>query len=93
MADTASVTQKTVLHVGCGYSRENALHPHYKGTGWREVRLDINPDAEPDIVASMTDMSAVASDSIDAIWSSHSLEHVHANEVPIALGEFCWALK
>jgi SAM-dependent methyltransferase len=61
---------------------------------WREVRLDIDPQTNPDVVGSITDMSELlASQSIDAVWSSHSLEHLHAHEVPHALSEFRRVLK
>ena len=36
----------------------------------------------------MTDMSMVDSAAVDAVWSSHNLEHLYAHEVPVALGEF-----
>jgi predicted SAM-dependent methyltransferase len=37
----------------------------------------------------MTDMSECIPDhSVDAIWSSHSIEHLHAYEVPVAFKEF-----
>jgi SAM-dependent methyltransferase len=81
-------TGKVVLHVGCGNPTVARLHPHFQGQEWREIRLDIDPDAQPDIVSSMTNMPAVASDSVDAIWSSHNLEHLHHYEVPLALAEF-----
>ena len=48
----------------------------------------VDPGVAPDIVASITDMAAVASGSVDAVWSSHNLEHLHAHEVPVALREF-----
>lgn len=85
--------RKVVLHVGCGSWRPNALHKKYQTPEWREIRLDFNPEAKPDIVASMTDMSAVASDSVDAIWNSHALEHLFAHEVPVALKEFHRVLR
>jgi hypothetical protein len=56
--------------------------------GWREVRLDINPAVTPDIVASMTDMSPVASGSVQAIFSAHNLEHLYPHQVPVVLAEF-----
>lgn len=93
MPDSATTTEKIVLHVGCGSWRENALHPDYCKPGWREVRLDIDPKAKPDVVASITDMSVVPSESVDAIWTSHTLEHLAAHEVPIALGEFRRTLR
>ena len=36
----------------------------------------------------MTDMSAVPSGSVDAIFSSHNIEHLYPHEVPVALAEF-----
>ncbi|HWB48237.1 MAG TPA: methyltransferase domain-containing protein [Stellaceae bacterium] len=84
---------KVVLNVGCGYANRQGLHPSYTGPEWRELRLDINPAVSPDILCSMTNMHPVASDSIDAIWSSHNLEHLHRHEVPVALGEFRRVLR
>jgi ubiquinone/menaquinone biosynthesis C-methylase UbiE len=36
----------------------------------------------------MTDMSAVATGSVDALFSSHNIEHLYPHEVPQALSEF-----
>ena len=84
---------KRVLHVGCGPCNPLNLHERFRSAEWKEVRLDIDPQVKPDIVASLTDMSAVESDSVDAIWSSHNLEHLYAHEVPVALAEFRRVLK
>src|SRR5438128_12478289 len=84
---------KTVLNVGCGYRLRQKLHRHFHGPEWREIRLDLDPAVQPDIVCSITDMSPVATDSVDAIWSSHNLEHLQRHEVPLALAEFIRALK
>lgn len=83
---------KIVLNVGCGYPGQR-LHPTFQGGEWRELRLDINPAVNPDIVCSMTDMEPLATGSVDAIWSSHNLEHLHRHEVPVALGEFIRVLR
>jgi SAM-dependent methyltransferase len=69
------------------------LHPHFHGEDWREVRLDLDPAVQPDIVCSMTDMSPIADCSVDAVWSSHNLEHLQRHEVPQALNEFVRVLK
>lgn len=79
---------KQVLHVGCGAQAPGKLHPAFEGEDWRELRLDIDPAVLPDIVATMTDMSPVADASVDAIFSSHNLEHLYPHEVPVALREF-----
>src|SRR4051812_41585625 len=83
----------TVLHVGCGIRTEMKLHNAFRNDAWREIRLDIDSEVEPDIVASMTDMSAVGDGSVDAIYSSHNLEHLYPPEVPIALQEFSRVLS
>jgi predicted SAM-dependent methyltransferase len=41
----------------------------------------------------MTDMTAVQSGSVDALFSSHNIEHLYAHEVPIALNEFLRVLN
>jgi predicted SAM-dependent methyltransferase len=88
-----SARGRTVLNVGCGYALGRRLHPHFQGPKWRELRLDINPAVKPDILCSITDMHPVADQSVDAIWSSHNLEHLHRHEVPVALGEFVRVLR
>lgn len=78
----------TVLHIGCGVYWPEKLHSAFRQRGWRELRLDIDPTVEPDIVASMTDMSSLNAGSVDGIFSSHNLEHLYPHEVPVALAEF-----
>ena len=84
---------KTVLHVGCGPENPEKLPAVFRSLEWREVRLDIDPDVAPEIIGSITDLSMIDSGSVDAIWSSHNVEHLYAHEVPIALREFRRVLK
>jgi predicted O-linked N-acetylglucosamine transferase (SPINDLY family) len=86
------VALSTVLHVGCGPNDWRSL-PTKFWRRWREIRLDIDPVVNPDIVASMLDMSPVQTASIDAVFSSHNIEHLHPHEVPVALTEFRRVLK
>lgn len=81
---------KAVLHVGCGHEDIRNC-PIFEG--WRETRLDIDPACEPDVVASIVDMKAIADGSFEAVYSSHNLEHLHSWEVPKALAEFRRVLK
>jgi hypothetical protein len=85
-ARDAAGNKKTILHVGCGPRTAGVLPREF--AEWKEVRLDIDRDVGPDIVASIADMRAVADSSVDAVWSSHNLEHLAANQVPLALSEF-----
>ncbi len=82
---------KILLNVGCG--PRDRQHGIAGFEGWQELRLDIDPAVDPDEVGSMTDMSAVADGSVDAIVSSHNIEHLEAYQVPVALAEFCRVLK
>ncbi len=82
-----------VLHVGCGPKHPLALAPMFRNPAWQEIRLDIDPEVEPDLIGSITDLSAVADNSMDALYSSHNLEHIFRDEVPIALAEFFRVLK
>jgi SAM-dependent methyltransferase len=84
---------KRVLHVGCGVRTPEKLHENFRKADWLEVRLDINPAVEPDIVASITDMRIVEDNSFEALYSSHNLEHLYPHEAPLALSEFCRVLK
>lgn len=84
---------RTVLHVGCGSVGTGQVPSIFRGPEWREVRLDIDPDVHPDVVATITCMAPVADSSVDGVWSSHNLEHLYAHEVPLALAEFLRVLK
>jgi SAM-dependent methyltransferase len=85
---------KLVLNAGCGFYAPSRLHPVFRNAGtWSEVRLDIDASVKPDIVASITDLSPIGSATIDAIWCSHNLEHLHSHDVTAALAEFRRVLK
>jgi SAM-dependent methyltransferase len=81
-----------VLHVGCGVYNRAKLPPVFQ-TGWREIRLDIDPEVDPDVVSSITDMRAINDGVIDAVYSSHNVEHLYPHEVALALGEMRRVLK
>ncbi len=81
------------LHIGCGQNRKARTTRAFNTPQWEELRLDIDPTVAPDIVGSMTDMRAVADASVDAIYSSHNIEHLYPHEVPMALAEFRRVLK
>lgn len=83
----------TLLHVGCGQKRKRQTTAGFDTPEWNEVRLDIDPAVSPDIVAAMTDMTPVADESVDAVYSSHNIEHLYAYEVPVALAEFRRVLR
>ncbi len=83
---------KTFLHVGCGPLKLEST-PFAGASGWSEVRMDLAPEVAPDIIGSMTNMREVADGRFDAVYSSHSIEHLYPHEVPTALGEFKRVLR
>ena len=83
----------TFLHIGCGPKRKAQTTKGFNTPEWTEIRLDIDASVAPDVIGTMTDMAAVASESVDAIFSSHNIEHLYPHEVPVAFAEFIRVLK
>ena len=76
------------LHVGCGPKRKERTTRGFNTAAWSEIRLDIDPSVSPDVIGTMTDMASVSSGSVNAVFSSHNIEHLYPHEVPLALAEF-----
>lgn len=77
-----------MLHVGCGGKQIHQTTRGFANSDWKEIRFDIDPSAQPDLIGTMTDMASVASGSMDALFSSHNVEHLYPHEVPVAFAEF-----
>jgi predicted SAM-dependent methyltransferase len=84
---------KSFLHVGCGPKRKDRTTRGFNTPDWTEIRLDIDASVQPDFIGTMTDLSTVGSESVDAIYSSHNIEHLYPHEVPTAFAEFIRVLK
>jgi hypothetical protein len=82
----SSSRRPLLVNAGCGPSGNPRLPAFFDD--WRQLRVDIDPQTEPDILTSVTDLSAIRTASADAVWSAHCLEHLFAHEVPSALAEF-----
>jgi len=75
-----------LLHVGC------SCDPlPFWAKNCEEVRFDIDPKCNPDIVGDMTDLGDIGG--FDLVLGIHVLEHVFPHEVKIALKEFHRVLK
>ena len=76
----------SLLHVGCGRDPLPEWLSQYS-----EVRMDIDPDVHPDIVGDMTDLGTAGP--FDAVACFHALEHLHREDVDVALAEFKRVLR
>ena len=88
---SGAIRERLVVNAGCG-KRNASMLPGYFDD-WREVRIDVDPAVEPDIVADLTDLSPLADASADAVWAAHCVEHLYEHEVPRALAEFRRVLR
>ncbi|MEN3794248.1 class I SAM-dependent methyltransferase [Fulvimarina sp. MAC3] len=84
-----------VLNVGSGPpgADDRFTAQFVSGGNWQVVRADVDPNVAPDVVATATDLSALQSDSFDAVWCSHILEHLFAHETETAAREIFRVLK
>ena len=81
------------LHVGSGAQTKASIAKGFNTAAWEEIRLDIDPGVAPDVLGTMIDMRNIPAGEMDAVYSSHNLEHLFPHEVPIALREFNRVLK
>lgn len=89
MSDTSASDQqnrtKLFVNLGSGAKGSAWLPPMF--ADWRELRVDSEPRTGPDLLADITDLSAIETGSIDAVWSAHCLEHLYLHQVPTAIAE------
>jgi SAM-dependent methyltransferase len=76
---------KIFANLGCGPPGGRRSSSLFRG--WRELRVDIEPRAAPDVLADITDLSKIPSESVDGAWCSHCVEHLHQHQVVPALLE------
>jgi SAM-dependent methyltransferase len=81
------------LHVGCGTKRKSHTVRAFRSSEWEEVTLDIDAAVAPDIVDKLPDLRTVETESFDAVYSAHNIEHLYPHEVPQALSAFYRVLK
>jgi|TARA_Y100001934_G_C12340487_1_gene769928 ubiquinone/menaquinone biosynthesis C-methylase UbiE len=81
------------LHVGCGQKTKSETTEGFNSVDWDEVRFDIDERVNPDIQGTILNMENVDSGSVDAVYSSHNIEHVYPHEVDIVIKEFVRVLS
>ncbi len=81
------------LHVGCGHKSKHQTVRALAEGPWDEVTLDIDETVRPDIVDKLPELVQVPSDSFDAVYSAHNIEHLYPHQVPLALKAMRRVLK
>lgn len=83
-------TQRVVLNVGCGH-KNIKMPDHY--AQWKQVRLDIDPRTEPDILLDARKLESLPPNTFDGVFSSHNLEHFRRHEAERIIGGMHHVLK
>ena len=78
------------LDLGCGPYR---AFPHFIGVDNGKDTEIFGTQIKPNIWADVTDLSFLASDSYDCVFSSHVLEHIEYEKVPTVLSEWFRLVK
>lgn len=84
---------KQWLNIGSGPKGAGLRPPGFSIAQWQELRLDADPRVKPDIIAPANDISPVESASMDAVFSSHCIEHLYLDQAIPALREWRRVLK
>jgi SAM-dependent methyltransferase len=85
------LSMPTLLNAGCGPPGSGNLPGCF--AQWKELRVDVDESVRPDLLADVTDLSVIPTESVDAIWSAHCIEHLFLHQVATALAEFHRVLK
>jgi SAM-dependent methyltransferase len=75
-----------LVNLGSGPRKAISLPAYFND--WKQLRVDVDPSVEPDIVADLTDLSPIPDRHADAVWASHCIEHLYEHQVITALNEF-----
>lgn len=91
--DIFDQSRKVLLHVGCGREGREVLPPLDYDKEWREVRVDLDPSVNPDVVASIVDLQGVPDNSVSIVFSKHNIEHVESYQAMLVLKSFYRVLR
>lgn len=89
LESAAPIEGPVCLHVGCG--SETKMPSMFDG--YKQVRLDLDPSCNPDVVDDISRLEKVADGSVAAIYSSHNLEHLNLYDCEQAILNWKRVLK
>jgi len=74
-----------VINLGSGPLETSRLPGMFKD--WRQIRVDADIAAHPDIVSDIVDLSKIESGTVSAVWSAHCFEHLYSHQITPTLVE------
>lgn len=77
----------SVLNIGSGRSSIKDVQYADDIKDLHEYRLDLDKDANPDILADITDLASVEDNSFNAVYASHCVEHIDYYQVASCIKE------
>ena len=72
--------------------RPQRLHNHWL-SAWNDLRFAIDESVQPDVIGTLTEMSSVSAESVEATFSAQNIEHKFYHDVQVDLAEFLRELK
>jgi predicted SAM-dependent methyltransferase len=84
---------KIALNLGSGHSRLKDLMFTDDLLNHKEIRVDLDESCNPDIISNIEDLPQIKNESVDLVYSSHSLEHIYFHKVPQCLSEWYRVIK
>lgn len=86
---------KTLINLGSGSrSAFRYMESQQPPDGWQEIRVDLDPNSNPDVVASLTDLGGhIADNSADVVFCSHAIEHIADHLIATVFSETIRILK
>ena len=82
---------KKVYNLGAG-TKPISYFTSVFDTGWQVLTVDIK-EVNPDMVSDIRDLKEIDTNSADAVWMCHVLEHFYWHEVPLVLNSILRILK
>lgn len=79
--DEITLPEKVLLNIGSGKNKLNLNSLK----DYTEVSYDADASLKPDIVGDILNLGVFKSDSVDVLWASHIVEHLHTKQVPDVL--------
>jgi SAM-dependent methyltransferase len=85
--------RKIVANLGCWHTPLDRSEFTEGLRDYYELRVDLDESCNPHLVSDITQLTALANESVDCVFSSHSLEHVHFHDLPACIAEWYRVIK